>query len=874
MADPPKVFISYSQDSDDHAETVRLLAERLNNDRLQVTLDQWIESPEDGWPLWSEKQVLDEQQSVLMVCTETYRRRAMAEEETGTGLGAAWEARIIRQCMFDAGGRNTRFIPVLIGSAQPDSIPRFIKAATYYRVDISREYARLLNRLRPRPAARPLAAAEQPPQTAPIHIFNVPFPRNPVFTGRDEFLAELHRTLDPGDSTAISGLGGIGKTQAAVEYAYRHWDDYDHVLWVTAADPSATASGYGEIASLLGLPEAGEADEGVVVEAVKRWLETHEGWLLILDNADDLKVLPPFLPATHQGRVLITTRSSVTGGLARRLDLQKMPVEEGALFLLRRGKRIGGSALLESALEEDREAALALSKEMDGLPLALDQAGAYIEEAHVTPKRYLELYLKRGKELRDLRHPDEDLPADHVSVTVTFTLAFDKVKANAAAADLVRLCAFLAPDAIPEEIFTKGASHLTEPLREAAKDPLKWDKAVGEACRYSLLERDPDACTLTMHRVVQAVVRDGMAEAEQRTWAERAVNAVDAATPGVEFANWPLCERLLPHQFACAEHVDRYAIETPTTAHLLNQAGNYLRERARYPEAEPLNRRALAVCEKALGREHPNTAQSLNNLAGLLQARGDLARAEPLYRQALAIDEKALGPEHPDTATSLNNLAGLLRARGDLDGAEPLFRRALAIVEQAVGPEHPSTAGSINNLAGLLEERGDMTAAEPLYRRALEICEKVLGPEHPDTATSLNNLAGLLRAQGNLAGAEPLCRQALAIREKTLGPEHPTTAQSLNNLAALLYAQGNLAGAEALQRRALATVESVLGPEHSDVAHSLNNLAVLLWDRGDRDAAVDLCRRARGILHKSLGGDHPDTRLADEALRGMRREMR
>src|SRR5271157_1960558 len=266
----------------------------------------------------------------------------------------------------------------------------------------------------------------------------------------------------------------------------------------------------------------------------------------------------------------------------------------------------------------------------------------------------------------------------------------------------------------------------------------------------------------------------------------------------------------------------------PDDATVLNNTAISLKEAGDYAGAEPLNRRALAIDEKALGPDHPDVAGGLNNLAELLYAKGDYAGAEPLYRQALAIREKALGPDRPDVAQSLNNLAMLLQAKGDYTGAEPLNRRALAIDEKALGPDHPNVAIRLNNLAALLEAKGDYAGAEPLFRRALAIDEKALGPDHPNVAIRLNNLAELLEDKGDYAGAEPLFRRALAIDEKALGPDHPDVAGCLNNLAKLLEAKGDYAGAEPLMRRAVAIDEKALGPDHPHTRIGKKNLDDLL----------------------------------------------
>lgn len=614
---------------------------------------------------------------------------------------------------------------------------------------------------------------------APNRFWNVPFKRNPLFTGREDVLRDLESGLQGGPvalGQAIAGLGGIGKTQTAVEFAYRHRDKYEAVLWVPAETESQLVAGFAALATLLDLPEKDEAQQQLAVDAVQRWLQTHQNWLLILDNADDLKLASRFVPDGARGHVIYTTRSSVTGRLARRLPLEKLSAELGAEFLLKRA----GKPSAHAAPEWDD--AKALSDSLGGLPLALEQAGAFIEENHLTIREYQRLYESEGVKLM-ARHGD--LGDDsHLPVTITFSVAFEQLETqNPMAARLLRLCAFFAPDNIPEEILESEYRDIDEALGGTLATELERTELIHDVCSRSLMTRDAADRSLSMHRLVQLVLRESLEAEEKQAWAAHAVNVLNAAFPSVEFENWPLCERLLSHSLLCLDHAAQQDVETQQAARLCNQVAFYLSYRAQYAAAEPLYKRALAVYEKVLGPEHPDTAAVLNNLANLYRDQGNLSEAEPMLERALAIDEKVSGPEHPDTATDLNSLAVLYYAQGKLSKAEPLYKRALAIREKVLGPEHPDTAQSLGNLASLYCDQGKLSEAEPLFERALTIREKTLGSEHPDTATSLNNLAALYYDQGNLSEAEPLFERALEIREKALGDEHPLTLQARENLA-------------------------------------------------------------------------------------------
>lgn len=459
----------------------------------------------------------------------------------------------------------------------------------------------------------------------------MPYPHNPFFTGRNAVLAQLRNAIDQQAIAALSGLGGIGKTETVIEYAYRHRNEYQALLWTKADTREALMSGLAAIAADLNLPEKEAQDQGLAVAAAKRWLEHHTGWLLILDNADDLTLVREFLPGPGQGHVLLTTQAQATGAIPR-IEVEEMAPEEGALFLLHRSKRLPNDSPLDASRREDRQTAEKISEVLDGLPLALDQAGAFIEETPSSLEEYLDLFTSEGKTLRAERG---ELARDHPSVTITFSLAFKHVQAsNPAAADVIRVCAFLAPDAIPEELFTAGADDWGEPLGPVTAHSFLLTKALKEAGRYSLIKRHSDRKTLDIHRLVQDVVRDEMDASEQRRWVERTVRAVNRAFPDVEYSTWPVCERLLPHAQRCAEHLERWALESREAARVLNQTGYYLEERARYRGAEPLYQRSLAILEKALGPDHPHVAGSLNNLAALYRAQDRTTEAEALKSRA------------------------------------------------------------------------------------------------------------------------------------------------------------------------------------------------------------------------------------------------
>jgi len=470
---------------------------------------------------------------------------------------------------------------------------------------------------------------------------------------------------------------------------------------------------------------------------------------------------------------------------------------------------------------------------MDGLPLALDQAGAFIEEMSSSLEEYLDLYRREGEALRAKRG---GFIVDHKPVTITLSLAYPKMaEASAAAADMLRVCAFLAPDAIPEEIFASGAAEMGENLSPVVGGELNLVNVIGEDGRFSFIRRDAKGGRIEMHRLVQQVLRDEMTAEERRLWAERTVRGLNATFPEVEHSSWPLCEKLLPHAMEAARLIEEHDLAFEESARLLNEAGAYCFERAQYAEAEPLFKRTLSIRERVLGAEHAEVAMSLNNLAALYDQQGRYAEAEPLFNRALSIRERILGSDHLDVALILNNLAALYDSQGRYPEAELLYGRSLDIRERALGPYDPGVATSLNNLASVYNHQRRYAEAERLLERSLAIREQSLGPHNPDVARSLSTLADVYNHQGRYEEAEPLLNRSLDIRERALGPDHPDVARSLNNLAALYENQGRYADARQLLERSLEICEKALGPNNPKIDPIRKQYAELLKRFGSKE---------------------------------------
>ena len=446
------------------------------------------------------------------------------------------------------------------------------------------------------------------------------------------------------------------------------------------------------------------------------------------------------------------------------------------------------------------------------------------------------------------------------AVATTWSLSFQKVAQNPAAAELLQLCAFLAPDAIPEELIIKGSPYWSSSLQQAAADPFAFDRAIADLLKFSLIKRSPEHKTISIHRLVQAVVKDALEYDTQQCLAKRIIRALNEVVPfhiRGETA-YRQCVNCLDQVQVCESMIRQYMLICSEAVDLLNQASLFFGTRARlYTIAEPLSLHALAICEQQLGPEHPNTATSLNNLACLYKERRQrFTEAEPLFLRALAIRERQLGSEHPNTAATLNDLACLYKEqRQRFTEAEPLFLRALAIRERQLGSEHLDTATTLDNLAHLYQEQGRFTEAEPLFLRVLAIFEQQYEQVGSDSIHAcLKTLAQLCSKQGRYAEAEAFFLRALAIFEQQHGPEDSATIIDLMDLAPWYEKQGRLVEAEPLLRRVVVFFEQQLEPEdgHLDVTISwLRSLAVL-YDKQERYAEAEPVYHCAHAAEKTL----------------------
>jgi tetratricopeptide (TPR) repeat protein len=690
---------------------------------------------------------------------------------------------------------------------------------------------------------------------------NIPQGNIVEFVGRDQAMSDLENLLKGEGTiaiTAIAGMGGLGKTELARQYALKHRETYTGgICWLKCRDQDISTPLLSFARTQLELTFSEQLNAEEKIAYLWRYWNTGNA-LIVLDDVTDYAKVSDYLPPQgKQFKILVTTRKTLGAGI-RSLELDVLS-EESAVALLR---SLVGSARIDENLGDAKR----LCKWLGYLPLGLELVGRYLaRKLDWSTKKMLEQLKKNRLEDKAIATPiDQNMNAQ---LGISKALEIDWEELDESSKRLACFLSIFAQAPIPWKLIERASSDVShedlEDIRDMSLVNLHLLKRTGKG-QYSLHQ-------LIHEFLQQQAEKMSLKKYLQLAFAQVLIEEAKLVPERVTLLSIAQFNSVIPH----LEELANLTFQQPKLLHKDNLIwpfiglGRFYEGQGDYLQSKPWRERCLSVSEKVLGSEHSDVAISLNNLAGLYQAQGKYNQAEPLLIRSLRIREKILGLDHLDTAIALSNLAGLYKVQGKYDQAEPLFIHALRVLEKALGSEHSDVATSLNNLAGLYQAQGKYDQAEPLLIHSLRIREQRLDREHPDLAQSLNNLAELYRCQGKHEKAEPLYNRSLMIWEKVLGKEHPSTATSLNNLALLYFELGKYEKAEPLLTRALTIRKKVLGSEHPEVAHSLHNLAALYSVQRKYEKAGSLFTDALLIFEQKLGLNHPSTVTARESLQLM-----
>jgi tetratricopeptide (TPR) repeat protein len=678
-------------------------------------------------------------------------------------------------------------------------------------------------------------------------VFGVPLFPSEYFTGRGTSLtalAEALATLRPPQFLVIAGPAGVGKTQLAVEYAYGQRQNYD-VIWWVRADQSATLisdfiglAAHGPLALEAGVRADQSADEQV--DAVRSWFERHDRWLLLFDNAHDLSDLRALLPRGGDGRVVTTTRRD-TGweAIARVLSLDVLSPESASAFLRQRSG------------DDDVGVANQLVAELGYLPLALEQAGAFISQtAGFGLADYLQRFRKQSKDLLDRGQAF----GYEGTINTTWNLSFEHLQEKAPdAIELLTLFAFLDPDDIPSTLLFKALLAQAKEDDDGPLDALELADAVTALRSYGLVKAAGDG--LFVHRLLQAVVRNGLEPDDQRDSASAALWMIVAAFDADEDETAQSGRhRLIPHGLAAVAHAERLGIDAWGVSVGLDRVAAYLYGRGQYSQAVPLFRRALAI-DQELPADTSTIIADRQALGLALRAQGELAGARAEFERAIELGERVLGADHPDLVVPHSNLGLALQGQGELAGARAEFERAIELGERVLGANDVNLGYILHDRGALMRQLGAHQQERADFAHALAIKEAALGETHIQVAYTLVELGRAERELDDLTTAREHLERGLAIEEAALGENHIQVAYTLFELGRVERELGDLTAAREHLNRDLAIEQAALGRDDISLAYTLHALGAVLCDLDECEHARAYLQRARKMVTAAQGED-------------------
>ncbi|KAF8477588.1 P-loop containing nucleoside triphosphate hydrolase protein [Kalaharituber pfeilii] len=720
--------------------------------------------------------------------------------------------------------------------------------------------------------------------------FDIPFSfpdvrRNSDFVGREDLLEQLNWEIEEGAATmdiiqvVLYGMGGIGKTQLALEYIHRHCKDYSSVFWINAASEQTTRISfshimqrlvkhhatlsdsdsepdYSHIGRLLGmagkLDQAGKftvqqpSEEQHVVDAVKEWLITKNNtkWLLVIDNLDDIESfdINDYIPSAPHGTVIITSRRPESTQGRRGLEVQQMDNSEAEELLFKSAKRDFEKIPLD--------AAATIVHKLGYLPLAIEQAGAYIHVRQYSFSRYLKEY---NTNVTHLLSKKWKVGKHDRSVFAAWDLSFNAIQSqNPKAAGLLLLCGFFDNNDICEEL-----------LRRGMKLPMN-DTSLGNSIHtlfsYSMAKRKDSDDSFSIHPLVH-MWSQWKLEMEPERYTKKAIEALLVVASAIaipasrrcEVEDWVFERRILPHIFVVERHMKSLEMENTQILTAVDNLCLVYKNHGYFRKAEEMYNIVLAAREKLLGPNHPDTLSTVYHMAVVHRRQGQYNKALECYERALAGEEKVLGADHPSTLETVTSMGVVFDYQGQYNKALELYERALAGTEKALGADHPSTLITVNNMALVFYKQGQYNKALELLEQVLARRKKTMGADHPSTLDTVNNMALVFSEQGQYNKALELLEQVLAGREKTMGVDHPNTLDALNNMGMVFYKQGQHKKSLELFERALAGYEKALGADHPSTLGTIRNMANLLEASGQSDKARELRERASGGSSANAG---------------------
>lgn len=742
--------------------------------------------------------------------------------------------------------------------------------------------------------------------------FLIRFLRDRDFVNRGDLLSRIdERCSQPAGRAALVGLGGMGKSQLAIEYVYRIRDQSPDTLvfWIHGSNAARFEEGYREIADIIEL--AGREDpKANIFKLVHDWLRgCKEKWLMVLDNVDEadflvdaqesvqnhpdgfvrsvLRPLGEYLPQSQNGSILMTTRSQESA-LKFLEPSGLIPVghmdQSDAVELIRKK--------LESTGPSDDSDSMELAATLDFMPLAIVQAAAYIFHggSRCSIRQYLMKFKQNDRERMSLlennglgRHR-RDREAKN-SIIITWHISFDHIyQTRPSAANLLSLMSFFDRQSIPESLLRDRAENETENRRSDHKqgnsdkddrssvsksesdEDKEFEKDLQILRDYSFIYFEPNQ-TFKMHALVQLAMRRWLeANGQLEAWKQRYIKNLSAKFPTGEYENWSHCRALFPHAKSAIVQRPKGKESLKVWSSLLLNIATYVFFKGDLIQATNLHETAMEVTKEIFGQEHKETLYSMDLMGLVYRIGARWEQAEELQVQVIEIKNRVLGRKHPSTLMSVGNLASTFSAQKRWKEAEELYMRIIEIQKRVLGQEHLDTLNNIANLASIFEEQERWKEAEELFSQVIEIQKRLLGQDHPDTLYTISKLASIFESQKRSREAEELQMQLIEIRKRAQGDENIDTSAAMDHLALMFVAQERWEEAEELQVRILETRTRLLGQEHPFTLAAMASLAITYRNAACWMEALELEKQVLETRKRMLGEEHPDTKDSLKSL--------
>ncbi|KAK4867695.1 hypothetical protein LT330_001205 [Penicillium expansum] len=697
---------------------------------------------------------------------------------------------------------------------------------------------------------------------------NIPFPRNAGFVGRGDQLSEVEHMLfspDKQRKVAITGLGGVGKTQVAIEIAYRAQARRGEcsIFWIQATSSETLERTYLQIAQHLQLPGL-EDQQADAKKLLRDYLNDRNvgQWLLIYDNADDIDMwfdeatsntkpqgLSNYVPWNSSGSVLFTTRFKKVASKLAKADVIELPHMDKQMAEKLLSKRLSTPALLD-----DKDATILLLEQLTFLPLAIVQAASYINENSLAAlSDYLLLLSEQESDVIDLLseefHDDWRTRDTKNPVATTWLISFERIQSTSSlAAEILSFMACIEPIGIPKSLLPQVLSKR------------KWMEAIGVLKAYSFVSDRSENETFNLHRLVHLAMRNWLKrDGKLSDWTTKTLTRLEGVFPEDDYRNRDVWSAYMPHALILIKSVDPKGSDK--SHKLLQKVSECLLADGRVREAVFWLEQKDSWEGKNLEQEHPGRLASRHELAKAYQANGQISEAVELLEDVVTVEERTLAKEHPDRLASRHALAGAYQANGQISEAIELLKEVVTVKERTLAKEHPNRLASRHALAGAYQSNGQISEAIELLKEVVTVQERTLAKEHPRRLASQHELAGAYLANGQISKAIELLDEVVTVQERTLAKEHPDRLASRHTLARAYQANGQISKAVELLEEVVTVKERTLAKEHPNRLASRHTLAGAYLANGQISKAIELLDEVVTVQERTLAKEHPD-RLA------------